>query len=156
MNSLGGQIPTFVAIKRIITNFTQLSCNSNCMIYNSYICKMVHELPQYHLTIFFSVMHHRYQNKCYPHICQIVLKTVVNCSSLVLKFDCSNKFDLFYYGQVNSLQLNSSVASKWASEQLWEDHFLFCCQWYIKKNRTPRKIMPKKLPSSSHSLHFQN
>ena len=36
-----------------------------------------------------------------------------------MKFDISNKFDLCYYGQVNSLQLQSSVASKWASKHLW-------------------------------------
>ena len=30
-----------------------------------------------------------------------------------MKFDRSNKFDLCYYGQVNSLRLKSSVASKW-------------------------------------------
>ena len=35
-----------------------------------------------------------------------------------MKFDRSNKFDFCYYGQVNSLRLKSSVASKWASEHL--------------------------------------
>ena len=30
-----------------------------------------------------------------------------------MKFDRSNKFDFCYYGQVNSLRLKSSVASKW-------------------------------------------
>ena len=34
-----------------------------------------------------------------------------------MKFDSSNKFDLCYHGQVNSLQ--SSVASKLASKHLW-------------------------------------
>ena len=38
----------------------------------------------------------------------------------VMKFDRSNKFDLCYYGQVNSLRLKSSVALKWASKHLWE------------------------------------
>ena len=54
-----------------------------------------------------------------PQKCQIVRK---NCSLLqhsVMKFDRSNKFDLCYYGQVNSLRLKSSVASKWASKHLW-------------------------------------
>ena len=32
-----------------------------------------------------------------------------------MKFDRSNKVDLFYYGQVNSLRLKSSVALKEAS-----------------------------------------
>ena len=36
-----------------------------------------------------------------------------------MKFDCSNKFDFSYYEQVNSLQLKSIVASKWASKHLW-------------------------------------
>ena len=45
-----------------------------------------------------------------------------NCSQLqhsVMKFDRSNKLDLCYYGQVNSLRLKSSVASKWAIKHLW-------------------------------------
>ena len=42
-----------------------------------------------------------------------------------MKFDRSNKFDLCYYGQVNSLRLKSSVASKWASEHLVEYHLLY-------------------------------
>ena len=54
-------------------------------------------------------MYHRQQNKCYPE----------KVSDSVLKFDHSNKFDLFYYGQVNSLRLKSSEASKWASKHLW-------------------------------------
>ena len=33
-----------------------------------------------------------------------------------MKFDRSNKFNFCYYGQVNSLRLQSSVASKRASE----------------------------------------
>ena len=33
-----------------------------------------------------------------------------------MKFDRSNKFDLYYYGQVNSLRLKSSVASKWGKK----------------------------------------
>ena len=36
-----------------------------------------------------------------------------------MKFDRSNKSDFCYYGQVNSLRLKSSVASKWASKHLW-------------------------------------
>ena len=61
-----------------------------------------------------------------------------------MKFDRSNKFDFCYYGQVNSLRLKSSAASKWASEHLWgniyfsgdgstncngelDDHFLDDC-----------------------------
>ena len=35
-----------------------------------------------------------------------------------MKFDRSNKFDLCYYGQVNSLRLKSSVASKRANNHL--------------------------------------
>ena len=42
-----------------------------------------------------------------------------------MKFDRTNKFDLCYYGQVNSLRLKSSVASKWASKHLW-GYDLFC------------------------------
>ena len=35
-----------------------------------------------------------------------------------MKFDRSNKFDLCYYGQVNSLRLKSSVDSKVAYKYL--------------------------------------
>ena len=38
-----------------------------------------------------------------------------------MKFDRSNKFDFCYYGQVNSLRLKSSVASKWASKHLLDN-----------------------------------
>ena len=41
-----------------------------------------------------------------------------------MKFDGSNKFDLCYYGQVNSLRLKSSVATKWASKHLWRVTFI--------------------------------
>ena len=43
--------------------------------------------------------YHRQQNKCYPRRCQIVRKTE---AAAVMKFDRSNKFDLCYYGQVNT------------------------------------------------------
>ena len=35
-----------------------------------------------------------------------------------MKFVRSNKFDLCYYGQANSLRLKSSLASKWTSKYL--------------------------------------
>ena len=49
----------------------------------------------------------------------------------VMKFDCSNKFDFCYHGQVNSLQLKSSAASKWASKHLWNIIYFAVCRWYI-------------------------
>ena len=42
---------------------------------------------------------------------------------------CNNITINYYYGQVNSLRLKSSVASKWASKHLWGYH-LFCWRWY--------------------------
>ena len=51
-----------------------------------------------------------------PPIPKGVRKKVNYSTSSVMKFDRSNKFDACYYGQVNSLRLKSSVASKWASE----------------------------------------
>ena len=42
-----------------------------------------------------------------------------------MKFDCSNKFDLCYYGQVNSLLLKSSVASKWTSKYFLGSNIYF-------------------------------
>ena len=36
-----------------------------------------------------------------------------------MKFDRRNKFDFCYYGQANSLQLNSSASWKWARKHLW-------------------------------------
>ena len=56
-----------------------------------------------------------------------------------MKFDRSNKFDLCYYVQVNSLRLKSSVASKWASKHLWgtiyfagDDTFRLLTSNYLK------------------------
>ena len=37
-----------------------------------------------------------------------------------------NNITISYYGQVNSLLLKSSVASKWTTNHFWEYH-LFCC-----------------------------
>ena len=42
-----------------------------------------------------------------------------------MKFDRSNKFDFCNYGQVNSLRLISSVASKWASKHLLGSNIYF-------------------------------
>ena len=36
-----------------------------------------------------------------------------------MKFDRSNKFDLCYYGQVNSLREKSNEASKWSIKHFW-------------------------------------
>ena len=71
-------------------------------------------------------LHLRQQNKCYSQRCLIVRRTTVKLQLSVKKFDRSNKFDLCYYGQVNSLRLRLSVASKWASRHFWGYH-LFCC-----------------------------
>ena len=69
--------------------------------------------------------YNRQQNKCYPQRFQIVRKTTVNLlQHSVIKFDCSNKFDLCYYGQINSLLLKSSVASKWTSKHHWGITFI--------------------------------
>ena len=50
------------------------------------------------------VLYHRQQKKWY--LKWMISKNDKNC----IKFDRSNKFDFCYYGQVNSLRLNSSVA----------------------------------------------
>ena len=48
-----------------------------------------------------------------------------------MKFDRSNKFDLCYYGQVNSIRLKSSVSFEIdKNKHLWGYH-LFCWRWYI-------------------------
>ena len=47
-----------------------------------------------------------------------------------MEFVRSNKFDICYYGQVYSLWVKSSVASKWASEHFYGQH-LFCWRWYL-------------------------
>ena len=50
--------------------------------------------------------------------CQIARKLQLT-AELCMKFDRSNKFDLCYYGQVNSLRLKSRVVLKWATKHLW-------------------------------------
>ena len=42
-----------------------------------------------------------------------------------MKFDRSNKFYFMYYGHVNSPRLKSSLTSKWASEHLCSNIYLF-------------------------------
>ena len=42
--------------------------------------------------------------------------TVVLCNGI---FDRINKFDLYYYGQINSQRVKSSEALKWASKHLF-------------------------------------
>ena len=42
-----------------------------------------------------------------------------------MKFDRSIKFDLCYYGQVNSPLLISSEASKWANKYIWGGNIYF-------------------------------
>ena len=64
------------------------------------------------------LMYHRSQNRCYHQRCQIVRKTAVNCRTCIMKFDRSNKFDLYYYGHFDLLRMKSSVASKWARKHL--------------------------------------
>ena len=46
-------------------------------------------------------------------------KLQLTAALCLMIFDRSNKLDLCYYGQVNSLQLKSNVASKWAGNHLW-------------------------------------
>ena len=41
-----------------------------------------------------------------------------------------NNITIIYYGPVNSLRLQLSVVSKWASKHLWGYHLLWCW-WYV-------------------------
>ena len=54
-------------------------------------------------------------------------KNCIDTAALCNEIWRSNKFDLFYYVQVNSLRLKSSVGSKWTSKHLCN---LFCFRWY--------------------------
>ena len=69
-----------------------------------------------------------------------------------MKFDRSNKFDLCYYGQVNSVRLKLNVPSKWASKHLWGVTFILLAMVHrlinvyyrltiIVDNETIRKII---------------
>ena len=49
-------------------------------------------------------------------------KLQLTAALCIMKFDSSNKFDLCYYGQVNSLRLKSRAASKYSSKHLWGYH----------------------------------
>ena len=42
-----------------------------------------------------------------------------------MKFDRSDKFDFCYYGQVNSLRLKSTAASKWAIVNTFQGNIYF-------------------------------
>ena len=58
-----------------------------------------------------------------------------------MKFDRNNKSDLCYYGQVNLLRIQSSVASKMPSRHLWEYH-LFCWRWNVATHHDMVLLMP--------------
>ena len=60
------------------------------------------------MTALKVLVHHHQQNRCYPRGVRLSEKL----QHSVMKFDRSDKFDFCYYGQVNSLRLKSSVASK--------------------------------------------
>ena len=60
-----------------------------------------------------------------------------------MKFDYNNKFDLCYYGHVNSLRLKSSAASKWTNKHLWGEGNIYFAgdgtlsylvKWLLKYN----------------------
>ena len=58
-----------------------------------------------------------------------------------MKFYRSNKFDFCYYGQVNSLRIKSSVASKWASKLLGEGvTFILLAMVHIRHWNLAQKI----------------
>ena len=49
-----------------------------------------------------------------------------------MKFDRNNKFDFCYYGQVNSLWLKLSVASKLANKHFWGLSFILLLKVHLK------------------------
>ena len=67
-----------------------------------------------------------------------------------MKFDRSNKFDFCYYGQVKSLRLKSTAASKWANKHLW-GYYLFCWRWY---SLTKHRLTDKNFLSKTDSYNF--
>ena len=58
-----------------------------------------------------------------------------------MQFDRSNKFYLCYYGQVISIRLKSTVASKWASKHLWGIIYFAGDETFIKNNRLKYYIL---------------
>ena len=80
-----------------------------------------------------------------PPKVQIVWKTA---HYSVMKFDHSNKFDLCYYGQVNSLRLKSSVASKWAGKHFCGVTFILLAM--IHKQENKKRLLEKETQSLSN------
>ena len=75
-------------------------------------------------------MYYRQQNRWYPAKGVKVITFIAAMN--VMKFDRSNKFVLWYYGQVNSLRLKSNLDSKWASKHLWGNIYFAGNGSYIK------------------------
>ena len=71
-------------------------------------------------------MYHQQQNKWYPQ-CAYLPISKLHSILAVANLLALNNLWLCCYGQVNSLQLKSSVASKWVSKHiLGGGYHLFC------------------------------
>ena len=86
-----------------------------------------------------------------PQRCQIVREKLQHS---VMKFDRSNKFDLCYYGQVNSLRLKSSVPSKMTNKHFLGYH-LFCWRWYISQSLFRQRQTGKRDEMETNPIRHQ-
>ena len=80
-------------------------------------------------------MYHQQQNK-WNHQRYLTIYLPISKLHSILALPnllAHNNITISYYGQVNSLWLKSSVASKWARKDIWGYH-LFSCLWYINVN----------------------
>ena len=66
-----------------------------------------------------------------------------------MKLDHSNKLDLCYYGQVNSLRLKSNVVLKKASKHLWSHN-------YFAGDGRPTILDTKKMETWHSMPSFRN
>ena len=64
-------------------------------------------------------MYHQQQNNWLPQKCLLDLFFNLHSNLAVVNLFAHNNIIKSYYVQVNSLRLNSSVASKWESKHLW-------------------------------------
>ena len=88
-----------------------------------------------------KLLNNQQQNKWYPESCLLPHFEASLYILAVPNLLAHKNLWLCYYGQVNSLWLKSSVASKIESKHLWRYH-LFWCWWYHHLNARPFHTLP--------------
>ena len=97
--------------------------------------KLVAVDQNYVLIRIYIEVYHQQQNKWHPQRCLLAhFEATLDFSRS--EFNCPYiNITISYYGQVNSLRLKASVATKWATKHLWVTLILLLIVHHISKNK---------------------